>query len=183
MRVLVVLCAFCTGFTLTPWLNPSFAETPGTKIIFLAAPTETGEVHKEDGDYYNSEWVIWMKGYAPRAEIELVRIWPDYIWRTKLELIPYIESWLYFENKTLKFDDKRWTVNVLGKVDYATFNDGQLPCFGFLQYFGEISGWDNDADKIRPNYMGGYYCQYKEMDDEFIVKKLKSLGMRGYREP
>ncbi len=179
--LLALLTIVSTGAVAGEWKRIPPSEA---KIVFDAPGLiHDGRFWKNSRTSVSAQHGSWFSGpLAPRAEVYLEDLWPDYVRGSRIRLEQSIKGWKFLQGKNLDLGATSKAVNVLGRVEYRQFKVEEFHCVGFGQHFGEGGMWDNDRD-ILPDYISGYYCDAEPLTDDVVKAVIQALGVRGYKTP
>lgn len=179
--LLALLTIVSTGAVAGEWKRIPPSEA---KIVFDAPGLmRDGWFWKNSRTSVSAQHGSWFSGpLAPRAEVYLEDLWPNYVRRSRIRLEHSINGWKFLQGKKLDLGAASKAVNVLGRIEYRQFKVEELHCVGFGQHFGEGGMWDNDRD-ILPDYISGYYCDAEPLTDDVVKAVIQALGVRGYKTP
>jgi hypothetical protein len=118
-------------------------------------------------------------GDLPHAQLYFVEMPPGRHFTRLAPVEDMIESWGFFENKTIVRGGKGSAVNVLGRIDYLTFTADSIACVIWRQPLGIKH--DRGVGTI---LLDGYYCKgegpmMSGAEAEIVVKRIghRKLGI------
>lgn len=179
--LLAVLLLLLSGGVSRTWAQMEWTpiQETETRIQFTLTGLPQAQHFKRTVSGADQFFALWgSDGAEPHAGVFLQMLWPEREYEDEIVLETFLQNWNFLSGKSVTGMESDSLRNEHGSVEVRRFRADNYHCVGFGQHLGLHSlGFEGDLG-IRPNYIGGYYCDLKAVSNDTLRSVVRAVGTK-----